>query len=96
MFLKNKNIIFKIRRSKVTDYAALNCFLHPNSVYASCTLQNSVTSRDIVMQFYRNFYQLPLVLTAYEDCSNMNASSFITFFTYMLRQNGKRFYTRGL
>ena len=23
----------------------------------------------------------------YEDCSNMNASSFITFFTYMLRQN---------
>ena len=25
MFLKNKNIIFKIRRSKLTDYAALNC-----------------------------------------------------------------------
>ena len=24
MFLKKKNIIFKIRRSKVTDYAALN------------------------------------------------------------------------
>ena len=32
---------------------------------------------------------------AYEGCSNMNASSFITFFTYMLRQNGKRFY-KGL
>ena len=29
---------------------------------------------------------------AYEGCSNMNASSFITFFTYMLRQNGKHFY----
>ena len=28
----------------------------------------------------------------YEGCSNMNASRFITFFTYMLRQNGKRFY----
>ena len=28
----------------------------------------------------------------YEGCSNMNASSFITFFTYMLRQNSKRFY----
>ena len=27
MFLKNKNIIFKIRRSKVTDYAALIVFL---------------------------------------------------------------------
>ena len=26
MFLKNKNIIFKTRRSKVTDYAALNAF----------------------------------------------------------------------
>ena len=24
---------------------------------------------------------------AYEGCSNMNASSFVTFFTYMLRQN---------
>ena len=31
----------------------------------------------------------------YEGCSNMNASSFITFFTYMLRQNGKRLY-KGL
>ena len=28
----------------------------------------------------------------YEGCSNMNASGFITFFTYMLRQNGKRFF----
>ena len=31
----------------------------------------------------------------YEDCSNMIASSVITFFTYMLRQNGKRSY-KGL
>ena len=28
----------------------------------------------------------------YEGCSNMNASSCITFVTYTLRQNGKRFY----
>ena len=34
-------------------------------------------------------------LLLYEGCSNMNASSFITFFTYVLRQNGKRFY-KGL
>ena len=27
----------------------------------------------------------------YEGCSNMNASGFITFFTYMLRQNDKLF-----
>ena len=31
MFLKNKNIIFKTRRSKVTDYAAL-MLLPKNSV----------------------------------------------------------------
>ena len=29
MFLKNKNIIFKIRRSKVTDYAALIIVIGP-------------------------------------------------------------------
>ena len=28
----------------------------------------------------------------YEGCSNMSATGFITFFTYMLRHNGKRFY----
>ena len=32
---------------------------------------------------------------AYEGCSNMNASSFISFVTYMLQQNGIRFY-KGL
>ena len=37
----------------------------------------------------------PISWPIYEGCSNMNASSFITFFTYMLRQNGKRFY-KGL
>ena len=37
----------------------------------------------------------PVFRFMYEGCSNMNASSFITFFTYMLRQNGKRFY-KGL
>ena len=31
----------------------------------------------------------------YEGCSNMNASSFITFVTFMLQQNGIRFY-KGL
>ena len=34
-------------------------------------------------------------LEKYEGCSNMNASSFLTFFTYVLRQNGKCFY-KGL
>ena len=39
--------------------------------------------------------ELSLSLNEYEGCSNMNASGFITFFTYMLRQSGKRFY-KGL
>ena len=34
-------------------------------------------------------------LVKYEGCSNMNASGFITFSTYMLRQTGIRFY-KGL
>ena len=33
-----------------------------------------------------------IIYGIYEGCSNMNASSFITFFTHMLQQNGKRFY----
>ena len=37
MFLKNKNIIFKIRRSKVTDYAALNRqFTEVQQSYQQC------------------------------------------------------------
>ena len=33
MFLKNKNIIFKIRRSKVTDYAALRAEIVNSSIF---------------------------------------------------------------
>ena len=48
MFLKNNNIIFKIRRSKVTDYAALTSF---NLVY----VQN---------QFYwLQYFELALILS---------------------------------
>ena len=35
------------------------------------------------------------IILLYEGCSNMNASSFITFVTHMLRQNGRRFH-KGL
>ena len=31
VFLKNKNIIFKIRRSQVTEYAALNRWTSSNN-----------------------------------------------------------------
>ena len=36
-----------------------------------------------------------VICMKYGGCSNMNASSFITFFTYVLQQNGKGFY-KGL
>ena len=62
MFLKNKNIIFKIRRSKVTDYAALR------------SLQISKTRLAMAMIYYKqlkkwtklnpkiNMMKLPFVL----------------------------------
>ena len=43
VFLKNKNIIFKTRRSKVTDYAALNVKILTNIIYFladMCIFQN--------------------------------------------------------
>ena len=50
MFLKNTNIIFKIRRSKVTDYAALN--VH----------SNFIISRRIVVSYKRTFVHEVLVI----------------------------------
>ena len=43
MFLKNKNIIFKIRRSKVTDYAALSSTrIFKDGFYAYVMIINSL------------------------------------------------------
>ena len=38
------------------------------------------------------FFICSVLWKRYEGCSNMNASSFITFFTYMLLQNGTPFW----
>ena len=47
MFLKNKNIIFKIRRSKVTDYAALinagDCHCPVCGTFFKVVTQKSIT-----------------------------------------------------
>ena len=43
MFLKNKNIIFKIRRSKVTDYAALNVEVHLKTRSGNVNIQELKT-----------------------------------------------------
>ena len=62
----------------------------PREAGSNCFLRGlgTISAREElhVYQFFKD---------TYEGCSNMNASSFITFFTYMLRQNGKRFY-KGL
>ena len=56
----------------------------------SCSTQLSI--RKIIIAF---IFNVDIQHADYEDCSYMNASSFITFFTYMLQQNDKRFY-KGL
>ena len=49
---------------------------------------------NVLTNLFKNVY-VTFRKGKYEGCSNMNASSFITFVTYMLRQNGIRFY-KGL
>ena len=47
VFLKNKNIIFKIRRSKVTDYAALRAH-HPTPFSSNdCVIDKQVNHIDV-------------------------------------------------
>ena len=55
---------------------------HPGGVGLKCILP--------APKFHPRFYCCKITTeehNKYEGCSNMNASSFITFFTYMLRQN---------
>ena len=62
MFLKNKNIIFKIRRSKVTDYAAL--------------IHEFVRKTRLLIAYDRAFYVLIYVRCIYlMSLSNHVASS---------------------
>ena len=65
MFLKNKNIIFKIRRSKVTDYAALTELFHLNDA-------NEQYGLNLSQLFYPNYLKNVLVLNVLStvpDCS---------------------------
>ena len=59
-----------------------------------CNVMNVVAPFYFINIVYGNRWCY-LSYNSYEGCSNMNASSFINFFTYVLRQNGKRFY-KGL
>ena len=60
MFLKNKNIIFKIRRSKVTDYAALNnghaihtCMLNTDVYIPVCHNPRSQLPHEYIWAIFR-------------------------------------------
>ena len=65
MFLKNKNSIFKIRRSKVTDYAALNNLQiglikqqSERAVISGFTLLAIYGQSDLHMDFFLHSFQL--------------------------------------
>ena len=53
MFLKNKNIIFKIRRSKVTDNAALNDVILHGIFSSFQTCFSSFRVADLVISSFR-------------------------------------------
>ena len=59
------------------------------------TLNNTACINDKILTFSQQKYDFKVNLMSYEDCSNMNASNFVTLVTYMLRQNGICFY-KGL
>ena len=51
-----------------------------------------MTDRALIIKIIVRYVAENIEKVDYEGCSNMNASSFITFVEYMPRQNGKRFY----
>ena len=53
VFLKNKNIIFKIRRSKVTDYAALT---RPDETHTGKGIRCFASIYTFCLYFIRLFY----------------------------------------
>ena len=57
--------------------------------------KESNQTKQIMSHIYDKILTFSCLKHNYEGCSNMNASSFITSVTYMLRQNGLRFY-KGL
>ena len=52
MFLKNKNIIFKIRISKVTDYAALNGFILDETIRVAREILYCFPGPDVINLFH--------------------------------------------
>ena len=65
MFLKNKNIIFKTRRSKVTDYAALrrHCNFGPWLIFSKTNKNGHfVKETDTYKLLYEQFIHLTQII----------------------------------
>ena len=72
-FLKNKNIIYKIRRSKVTDYAALLLVLPTRQIFCSI-LRNEQNVKSILSYNKSNKHSLRKRVT--KCCINYNCVMF--------------------
>ena len=85
----------RVRLPALYDFALEDCLYHPtceNCFYrrvgkhreSEDISPRKLCLQKIAFELWLGFENLEMS----EGCSNMNASSFITFFTYMLRQNG--------
>ena len=87
------NDVFNTTSRYLDDILNINNVYFDNMVsqiYPSEFQLNKANTSDTEAAFLDLHLSIPndIVSTKmYEGCSNMNASSFITFFTYMLRQN---------
>ena len=76
MFLKNKNVIFKIRRSKVTDYAALIALFNVglvNVFYQSPLILTALFQHSLINVSYLTaccLYQVMMALHFLYDVAN--------------------------
>ena len=72
------------------------CLVVISKIFKKIENSNSNQVRQQTLRCHYTKFKLEIsIVFLYEGCSNMNASGFITFLTYMLRQNSKRFY-KGL
>ena len=63
MFLKDKNIIFKIRRSKVTDYAALSVIMQTH--YIPFTIQQQKAESFTIFERKKKTVQNAVIFTSF-------------------------------
>ena len=82
--------IYEIERSFLYHYKMFQRIQFPLLPAEAKTIHKSqgITEDEVVVDLTQHKRRV----MRYEGCSNMNASSFITFFKYMLRQNSISFW----